>query len=229
MIAVVPPSSTDPPGQQPAPPRLRDAPDGVIDALRDGDVVEDVRCRSWSAPGLTVADVQMFGCHLSGADLTSCQFDQLSLTDCRLEACDLSGAAFESLTMLRVELVDCRLSGAVLAGAALTDVRVHECKFDGANLRFVRCARTVFEGCAMATVDFQGAGLSACDLLDCDLRGSDLSKAVMDGARLSGSRLDGVTGASALRGAWFTADQIVIEARTLAAAAGVRLERGDDD
>jgi len=229
MISVVSTYATDPPGQHPARPRLSGVRDGAIGPLSDGDHILDVRCRSWDAPGLDVADLRLMGCHLLGAELTSSRFEGLSLTDCRLQACDLSGAVLEPLTMVRVELVDCRLSAAVLAGAVLTDVRVHNCKIDEANLRFLRCTRTVFEECVLARADLQGSALGGCDLLDCDLRGADLSKAVMDGTRLAGSRLEGVAGAAALRGAWLTAEQIATEARTLAAAAGVRLDRGDTD
>ena len=62
----------------------------------------------------------------------------ITLVDVLVEDCELSGADLHEATLLRVACRNCRMIGVDLSEAALGHVRFVDCKLDDANLRLAR-------------------------------------------------------------------------------------------
>ncbi len=79
-----------------------------------------------------------------------------------------------------VELVDLDLAAEHITTLSLETARVKDCRFEGAQLRRLRCRRVVFEQC-----DFANSTWLDCDLGDVAFLGCRLTGASISGGRLS--------------------------------------------
>ena len=98
-----------------------------------------------------------------------------------LGALDADGLRDES-EHAEVELVELDLAAEHLTGVSLETVRVKACRFEGAELRRLRCRRVVFDTC-----DFANSRWLDCELGDVAFLGCRFT-----GASMAGGRLDGV-------------------------------------
>ena len=128
---------------------------------------------------------------------------------------------------LRVELRNCRMSGLVVSQSRLRDVRFTEGKLDGGDFRLSRAERVVFDACAMPDADLYEAQLTHVLFDHCDLRRAHFSAVKTDDLRLRGSDLEGLRGATALRGAVVSPEQVLPLALSVFAELGITIERED--
>jgi len=173
--------------------------------------------------------VRIVGTELRGVTLTAANLHRCTLTDVRLVECELSGAMFTESQWLRVEVLNCRMSGVVVSQSRLRHVRFVEDKLDGADFRIVNAERVVFDQCAMPDADFYDARLQSVSFAGCDLRRAHMSGVVVRELRLHGSQLEGLRGASSLRGASITFDQVLPLALGLFNELGITVSNDDPD
>jgi uncharacterized protein YjbI with pentapeptide repeats len=174
--------------------------------------------------GLEVSESRLLAVVSHGIELR-----RLTLTDVVLERCDLSGALVRGAELRRVVWRDCRISGLVLDGSALHDVVFQACKLDTASLRTIDTQRVVFEDCVLSEADFSGARLPYARFLRCDLRQARFAKADARGTHLHGSQLDGLRDADALRGVHLGEEQIASLGLALFEALGIVVDQDPDD
>lgn len=105
------------------------------------------------------------------ADLSSAEFDSVTLDRCALKGCTLVGTHWAGATFKNVLLENCRLDYATFtelrtaAGVALIGCSMVETAFDRGRLNAL-----ALDGCRLTSTRFH-----ACDLRGADLRGNDLS------------------------------------------------------
>ncbi|MFC7241264.1 pentapeptide repeat-containing protein [Catellatospora aurea] len=105
------------------------------------------------------------------ADLTSSQFDRVTLDRCLLKGCTLAGSQWTGVTFKNVVLENCRLDYATFTGLRATGpVALIGCSV--VQTEFTRCKLNVlvFDECRLTSTRFE-----ACDMRGADLRGNDLS------------------------------------------------------
>jgi uncharacterized protein YjbI with pentapeptide repeats len=119
------------------------------------------------------------------------------------------------------------MSGLVVSQSRLRDVRFTEAKLDGGDFRMSHFERVVFDACAMPDADLYEAQLTAVAFDHCDLRRAHFSAVKTDGLRLHGSDLEGVRGATSLRGAVLSPEQVLPLALSVFAELGITIERED--
>src|SRR5579871_3358502 len=211
----------------PAPPRVPDRFDGPPEPFGDGVSWSGVEAGQEASFFTTATDCEVIGSRLNAVRLTGAVFDECRFVDVVFEDCELSGATVDNATWVRVLFRRCRMSGVVATALRAEDVRFADCKVDGANFRGSTLERCAFEDCDLAGADFYGATIAPGALRRCRLSAVELSKARCDGLDLRGSILDGIKGASALRSAVITSDQMVPLGLALLATLDVRVQ--DDD
>lgn len=213
------------PSPGPTPPRLGTLPDAVTRLDLNSE-------EEWSRELVTGADLsgvvaehaRIVGCELRDVRLTSAELHRCVLTDVRLVDCELSGAILTESLWQRVELRNCRMSGLVASQSRLRDVRCIEGKLDGGNFRISRLERVTFDGCAMPDADLYEATLSHVLFDQCDLRRAQFAAIKGDDLRLRGSNLEGLRGATALRGAAVSAEQLLPLALSLLGELDITIE-----
>lgn len=188
--------------------------------------VEDVRAEDVDLTGSTQEDLVVRRVELLRPSWTGATFTRLSLTDVVVRDGELSGVTFDDCTFVRVRFERCRMSGVVAPALRATDVTFDDCRMDDAWLRAGTFERVELDGCSLPRADLYSAKLTACRLTRCDLTDLELSQAVLDDVAFHGSRIDGLQGASALRNATISSEQLLAFAGPVLAAAGVTL---DDD
>ena len=218
-------SSTISPQAPELDPSLRDADHQIVEP---GDVWEAERVVGADLTGIVVKNVQMTGCELLRVACTGAHIELLSLADVVMTDCELSGAVLSKASLRRVELRNCRLAGVVLSDSQLRDVRFVSCKLDGANFRFATAQHVVFDDCSLAEADFTGAQLEAVKFERCDLRNSDYSRASATNTRLRGSTVDGLRGAATLGGITVDSTQVVPLALGVFAELGIAIDDGPE-
>jgi uncharacterized protein YjbI with pentapeptide repeats len=182
--------------------------------------------------GEALATLDVSESRLVGVDGLGAEVRQLTLTDVVLESCNLSGALLRNARMRRVEFRDCRLSGVVLDGSSLHDVSFRACKLDTASLRSLATERVEFDESVLREADLAGSKLGAARFTSCDLTGARFTQVSAREMRLHGSDVHGIRGADSLRGAVIDEDQVVPFAMALFVDLGVRIDgatRGPDD
>ena len=194
---------------------------GLID---DGEEWEDARLVDTDLSAQVAETSVLQRVELVQVLLTGTQLPELHATDLRLTGCELSGALLSSASLLRAELRNCRLTGVILSDARLRHVRFVECRLEEANLRFSRLENVVFEECSLAAADLTGAELEAVEFQRCDMQGAELHQAKVVSARLAGCRLEGLKGATRLRGAVITSDELIAVSQGLLAELGITVE-----
>ena len=98
-------------------------------------------------------------------------------------------------TMPRVELAHSRGMGLVRRGRHVAgNLRVVECRLDGANLRAGRYERCVFERSQPVEVDFSGAKLTEVVFAECDLTRAEFHDVRCDRVRFEHCTVDGLRG-----------------------------------
>lgn len=172
--------------------------------------------------------------HLAGAEiresvledirLSSARADSLRLTDVVVRGCDLSGMVADGASFTRVRFIGCRLTGLVLSDARLTDVSFEDCHADLINLRMARLQRVSLSATRCRQADLLEARVADLATDGVDLRGATLDRATFSAADLRGSDLEDVRGASALRGAIISPEQVLGVGLSLIGEAGIRVE-----
>ena len=213
------------PTTSPAPPKLSPLPDAVT--RRDLAAEEE-----WSGELVTGADLsgviaehsRIIGCELRDVRLTSAELHRCVLTDVRLVDCELSGAILTESLWRRVELQNCRMSGLVVTQSRLRDVRFTHGKIDGGNFRLAQLERVTFDACAMPDSDLYEAELTHVLFDACDLRRAHFSSVKTDELRLCASDLEGLRGATGLRGASVSPEQVMPLALSLFGELDITIE-----
>ena len=159
-----------------------------------------------------------------GVRFTGATIEQLRATDTVFEDCELSGATITDAVFRRVELLRCRMSGLVADGTSWTDVRVVDCRLDDANLRMAKLDRCTLDSCELRGADLYSAVVSSSALVACNLTGVELSKAKLDDVALHHSTIEDVRGASALRGAVISSEQVTVVSLLLLGDAGIAVD-----
>jgi uncharacterized protein YjbI with pentapeptide repeats len=176
--------------------------EGLEDAELHGCLLEDVRLTATSAARLTLTDVVLRRCELSGADLDEARWHRVRVEDCRAEALDAG--------RLRADHV-------VVSGTKLRD----------AGLRMSRWEHATFTDTDLRGVELHEARLLGAALEGCDLTGAVLTRARLTGARLDRCTLHDLVGASALAGAAISEDQVYPVALALMAELKISLASTD--
>ena len=166
---------------------------------------------------LTLDEIRLSDCELSGA-----RIDSLDLIDCQLSGCDVANLGTRRLSARRTVVASSRLTGAAGAGAELTDVVFEGCRMNLVTLRDARLERVVFRDCVLREADLGGMRCDSVVFEDCDLSGVTLTGSRFARSELRSCRLDGLSGVEALRGVAMSDDDVMSLARVLAAALGIR-------
>jgi uncharacterized protein YjbI with pentapeptide repeats len=177
--------------------------------------------------GAVAERVRIQGCELRDVKLTSAELHRCVLTDVRFVDCELSGAMLTESQWLRVELRNCRMSGLVVSQSRLRHVRFVEGKLDGGDFRISRLERVVFDGCAMPDADLYEAQLTHVLFDHCDMRRAHFSAVKTDDLRLHASDVEGLRGATSLRRAVVSPEQVLPLALSIFAELGITIERED--
>jgi uncharacterized protein YjbI with pentapeptide repeats len=74
-----------------------------------------------------------------------------------------------------IELVDADLSGRHVTALSLEAARLKSCRFDGAELRRLRCRQTVFENCDFANSRWLDCELAEVAFVDCRFTGASIA------------------------------------------------------
>jgi uncharacterized protein YjbI with pentapeptide repeats len=112
--------------------------------------------------------------------------------------------------------------------ARLRHVRFADVKLDGIDMRLTRAEHLAFTGCTMNDVDFYEATLDQVTVDGCDLRNAHFAGARAHDLMLRGCNLEGLRGASSLRGATVSSDQVLPVALSLFAEVGISIELDTD-
>ena len=156
--------------------------------------------------------------------LSGARADGLRLTDVVLSGCDLSGLVADGASLNRVRFVGCRLTGIVLSDARLTDVTFEDCHADMANFRMARLQRVRLASTRCRQADLLEARVADLTTESADLRGAAFEQASFSAADLRGADLEDIRGASALRGALISPEQVLGVGLALISEMGIRVE-----
>ena len=215
-----PAAPTLPRREQLEPPRTDLEPDG----LWDGVFATPAHAPPPEDGAAQVAGAEIRESALEGIRLSSARADSLRLTDVVVRDCDLSGMVADGASFTRVRFVGCRLTGLVLSDARLTDVSFEDCHADLINLRMARLQRVRLSATRCRQADFLEARVADLSTDGVDLRGATLDRAQFSAADLRGSDLEDVHGATALRGAIISPEQVLGVGLSLIGEAGIRVE-----
>lgn len=194
-------------------------PDGLWDGVLAGaGDAPDVLDGPANLGGMEIRESIVEGLRLSGG-----RADGLRVTDTEIRDCDLSGLVADGASLTRVRFVGCRLTGLVLSAARLTDVSFEDCHADLINFRMSRLQRIRLSGTRCRQADLFDA-----DVADLSTDGADLQGAVFQQARISvadlrGASLEDIRGASALRGAAISPEQVLGVGLALIGETGIRV------
>lgn len=178
--------------------------------------------------GVTAKNLRMTGCELIRVACTGAHFELLTLADVVVTDCELSGAVLSKSSLRRVEFRNCRMAGVVLSDSTLRDVRLVRCKLDGANFRFVNAEHVVFDDCSIGEGDFAGGQLNSVGFDGCDLRGSDFTQASATSTSFIGSALDGIHGVATLKGITIDSMQVLPLAMSVFGELGITIDDGSE-
>nr|MDT0663440.1 pentapeptide repeat-containing protein [Micromonospora sp. DSM 115978] len=196
--------------------QVTDLPD---DDLRDG-LVEDV---SWR--GRQIANLNIRGCRVTGADLGEVNWEGGALYGCEIVRTDLSGAALTGVTIERCSVTGSRFTGTRLIDVRLKDILFDNCRFDYATLNRVGAAGSVaFINCTLGHGTWSSCRLSGVAMRSCDLTNLELDSCRLDGADLRGSRLHAFAAPlDNLQGIALTEDQLPDLTRMAVNALGIEV------
>jgi uncharacterized protein YjbI with pentapeptide repeats len=161
---------------------------------------------------------------LDGVDLRAKRLIGLTCTDVRFEECDLAGAVLDEARLTRVAFVRCRMTGTVLSGAALQDVQLTDCTAGMLALRMTSATYLSIADSSLVEADFYQASLELSRITGTDLSSADFTGARVPELELTGSTLHGIVGASGLRGAVITSEQLFGVAAALATELGITVQ-----
>ncbi|AWH93238.1 pentapeptide repeat-containing protein [Dietzia lutea] len=202
------------------PPRSDVEPDGLWDGvLATADHVPGPEEGAVAMGGMEIRESALEDLRLSGA-----RADGLRLTDVVISGCDLSGLVADGANLTRVRFVGCRLTGIVLSDARLTDVSFEDCHADMINLRMARLQRVRLAATRCRQADLLEAQIADLTTEGADLRGATVERASVTAADLRGADLDDLRGASTLRGALISPEQVLGVGLALIGEAGIRVE-----
>lgn len=168
-------------------------------------------------------------CKIEGAELVSAQLPELTMNDCSVADSEFSAATIAPSYIERVTFDKLRASGVQIYESKLKDVTFIDCKLDMANFRSTKLKRVRFESCNLIDVDFAGATLEDVEMFDCELKDANFSSIHAKNLDLRGSRLSGVVGATSLKGAIVTTDQLFTFNHALARDLGIVVQDDTDD
>ncbi|MEV6811711.1 pentapeptide repeat-containing protein [Micromonospora sp. NPDC051296] len=176
------------------------ADDDICDGLIDG--------VSWR--GEQLADHDVRGCRITGADLGEVSWEAGALYGCEIVGTDLSGATLTGISIERCSFTGSRFTGARFTDVRLKDVLFDNCRFDYAILNRVSAAGSVaFTNCTVGNGSWSSCRLSGIAMRSCDLSDLELESCRLDGADLQGSRLHHLrTPLDNLQGVALGADQL---------------------
>ena len=189
--------------------------DGVLATAGDGPDPVDGPAQ---LGGMEIRESVLEGLRLSGG-----RADGLRLTDVEVRDCDLSGLVADGASLTRVRFVGCRLTGLVLSAARLNDVSFEDCHADLINFRMARLQRIRLAGTRCRQADLLDAQLADLSTEGADLRGASFEQARISVADLRGADLEDIRGASALRGAVISAEQVLGVGLALIGETGIRV------
>jgi uncharacterized protein YjbI with pentapeptide repeats len=197
-------------------------------AIEDGDVLDGVR---WSGEAGDVppegrSDLAVSASRLAGVRLTGTAWEGLTLVDVEVRDCEMSGVTLAGARCERVAFTGCRMSGLVAEGLRARHVRFVGCQMDAAWLRGATFERCELVDCDLSTADLHRARLLRTRFLDCRLDGVEVSGVEAEEVALHGSSLERASGLATLRGLVVGHDQVLTLALPLLAAQGIRV---DDD
>ena len=160
---------------------------------------------------------------LGGMEIRESVVEGLRLTDVEVRDCDLSGLVADGASLTRVRFVGCRLTGLVLSAARLNDVSFEDCHADLINFRMARLQRIRLAGTRCRQADLLDAQVADLSTEGADLHGATFEQARISVADLRGADLEDIRGASALRGAVISAEQVLGVGLALIGEAGIRV------
>jgi uncharacterized protein YjbI with pentapeptide repeats len=191
--------------------------------------LDDATLADTDLTGAELDDLRLERVHLRTVSLTGADMPDATWRDVRCDACELSGLVAPKATMHRVELAHSRGMGLVLADTSAGNLRVVECRLDGANLRAGRYERCVFERSSLVEVDFSGAQLTEVVFSECDLTRAEFHDVRCDRVRFEHCTVDGLRGVTHLSGVTVTSDGVFPLALSAFAALGIVVDDPDDD
>lgn len=166
------------------------------------------------------------GCRLSSVTWTGASIRNVTLIDVVVEDCELSGATVDFATFQRVRFERCRMSGFIAPQLQATHVTFSECRMDQCWLRMASVERCAFEDCDLTAADFYTARINESRFVRSTLDEAELSDAVLRDVAFHGSTVDGIKGAEALRDITIGSDQVVSFAFPVFGSLGIAV---DDD
>lgn len=214
-----------PTARRPAAPDLPDARTAVdLGAAELADEVQlaEVELRGAADGPVGARSVVVEGSRLTAA-LPGARLPALRLRDAVVAGADLANAELRGATLHRVELRDCRLTGLSLLEASLRDVTFAACQADFAVFAAARLERVAFAGCRLGEAAFDEARLHDVRFEGCDLRRATFAGASLSRVELVGCELEGLRSLADLRGASMPWPDLVANAGSFAALAGVTL------
>lgn len=201
-------------------------PDGVVD-LEDrwGSVIEAELDGEIDLGAC--AQVEIRGSVLRGATVRGDGSVELDVTATTFVDCDLSAVRFTRLTNTRFE--GCKLSGVDLGGGLVRDVVLERTTLRLSTLRMTELERVAFVDSTLDDVDAYEASLSHVTFPGTVLRDVDLDRSRFDRVDLRGANEIDIRSCRRFDGCLLSADQLVGLVHLFAEAAGVAVERPNDD
>lgn len=191
--------------------------------LEDDFDIRHRRLESLSLSGSIAANGSIVATRIRAVDLRNSQLPAIAMTDVVVEEVIAANALWPDCSLMRCEVSESDFVGSDLSSASFQHVRFVGCRFDLANLRFLRAEHVSFERCTFRSADLQGAKLQGAILDRCDLEGAELSKADFVRADMRGSRLVNLRGISGLAGSLVAFSQVIDLAPELAHALGLQV------
>lgn len=175
--------------------------------------------------GQSLERVSITDSTLSAVNLGSILATSLYLRDVTLESCDLSNARLHEASLLRVMFRNCRLTGLQLTESTVEASRFSGCKLDFSQFRFANIKGARYEDCDLREADFLGATLRKVQFGGCALDLAEFFKVQGKDMDFRSSSVGALRfGVGDLRGATFSAAQLVTLAPLLASMADFRIE-----
>lgn len=140
------------------------------------------------------------------------------------EDCDVVGVFATKSRLERVTVTRGRLRGVTWAGGVLRDVTVDSVAGSDVSARFSQLRVVTFRDCQLPGLDLTEADIDDVTFERCDLRQAKFDHAKVKNLRIEACNLAGVSGATSLRGATMTLDDVLGLAPSLARELGITIE-----
>ncbi len=209
-----------------AEPRIRAL---ILDALvpvdaagmRIGDEREAELLQLSGVPEVDWTQVMLRECEVQAVGVARWVLDRGRLRSCRLREPDVTSLRGRDAVWRSVEIVGGRVPALDLAGGTWDGVAVAGARLGYINLRDASLTDVAFADCRIETLDLGTATATRVSLHHCTVDELVVSHATLRDVDLRGARIGLVEGATHLRGATISVEQLLDLAPGLAAAHGI--------